>query len=156
MYISKRVLIIVGVTAVILVGILGFVFAYILSQSNSPTANINTTTPTSTITATPKPGVRACALGVITSIQSTGTQSFVVSESKGKQTVTVTINAQTTIHKRGITAPLSFTDLMVGQQVRVTAQDACDKQASTFVAKNIQIMGATGSPTPIASPTPTA
>ena len=155
MYISKRVLIIVGVTAVILVGIFGFVFAYILSQSNSPTANVNTT-PTSTITATPKPGVRACALGVITSIQSTGTQSFVVSESKGKQTVTVTINAQTTIHKRGITAPLSFTDLMVGQQVRVTAQDACDKQASTFVAKNIQIMGATGSPTPIASPTPTA
>ena len=89
MYISKRVLIIVGVTAVILIGIFGFVLAYILSQSNSPTANINTIAPTSTITATPKPGVRACALGVITSIQSTGTKSFVVSESKGKQTVTV-------------------------------------------------------------------
>src|ERR1700730_10778808 len=124
MYISKRVLIIVGVTAVILVGIFGFIFAYMLFQSNSATANVNTTTPppTSTLTATPKPGVRACALGVITSIQSTGTQSFVVSESKGKQTVTVTVNAQTIIHKRGITAPLSFTDLMVGQQVRVTAQ----------------------------------
>ena len=156
MYISKRVLIIVGVTAVILIGIFGFVLAYILSQSNSPNANINTIAPTSTITATPKPGVRACALGVITSIQSTGTQSFVVSESKGKQTVMVTINARTTIHKRGITAALSFTDLMVGQQVRVTAQDACDKQGSTFIAKNIQIMSATGSPTPVASPTPTA
>jgi hypothetical protein len=154
MNISRRVLIIVGVSFVILIGIVASLSAYILSQSNVSSANV--ITPTPTITATPKPGVRACALGVITSIQSIGTQSFVVSESRGKQMVTVTVNAQTTIHKRGVTTSLSFTDLMVGQQVRVTAQDACNKQASTFVAKNILIIAVTGSPTPIASPTPTA
>lgn len=151
MYINRRVLIIVSASAVILVGIVAFISAYILTQSNSSTANANLITPTPTITATPKPGVRACALGVI---QSIGNQSFVVAETGGQQMVTVTVNARTTFHKLGVA--LSFTDLMVGQQVRVTAQGVCDQQASTFVAKNIIIIAAKGKPTPTASPSTTA
>ena len=150
MYISKRILIIVGVSAVILTGIIASVFAYILSQSNSSTATATAITPTPSITATPKPGVRACALGVIQSISN---QSFVVAETGGQQTVTVTVNARTTFHKLGAT--LSFSDLMVGQQVRVTAQGPCDQQASSIVAKSVIVIAAKGKPTPTLSPTPT-
>ncbi|HLX57085.1 MAG TPA: hypothetical protein VKR83_08695 [Ktedonobacteraceae bacterium] len=151
MFISRRMLIIIGVVGVLLLGALGFAFAFLLSQANA-SSSAATSTPT-VISTTPNPGKtnRACALGIVQSIDSQN-QAFVVSESKGKKTVTITVNAQTAFHKRG-DAKFSFTSLAVGQQVRVTSQGVCDKTASTFAAQSITVVV---SALPAASPTPTA
>ncbi len=156
MFISKRILIIVGVAGVLVIGALGFAFAFLLSQANASSSNNAATTPTPVVaTATPSPSAanRACASGVVQSRDSQH-QAFVVSENKGSKTVTVTTNAQTVFHKRGDTT-FAFAGLTVGQRVRVTSQGACDRTTTAFVARAITVIVSSATPTPAASPTTT-
>jgi hypothetical protein len=152
MFINKRILIVLSVVGILVIGSLGFTIFLLLSQS-SASANTPAVTPTpaATITATPRLSAnRACATGVISSIDAQG-QTFVVTE-KGAKTATVTTDSHTTYHERGVTG-VTFSSLKVGQRVRITSQSACDATASTFTAKAITII--VSSATPTASPTAT-
>ena len=154
MFISKRVLIIVGVVAVFVVGLTVFAFVFFLSQASQAATSTPTPTPIATSTTIPaKPPLRACALGIV---QSIGTSSFVVAESKGAKTITVMVDSTTIIRKQG--AKVALSSLTVGDQVRVTSQAVCDKKAQSFTAQNIMVIvkkaAATPTPTPAVSPTP--
>jgi hypothetical protein len=147
MFISKRVLIIIGVVAVVVVGLTVFAFVFFLSQANQTSASATVSTPTVGPTATTKPTLRACALGTIESI-STSASSFVIS--KGAKTVTIMVNGTTIIRSHG--KKIALTDLAVGDQVRVVAQGTCDKTAQSFSAQVVMVV--TGIATPAVSPTP--
>jgi len=66
------------------------------------------------------------------------------------------VNDQTTYAKHGGQASVSFTDLVVGDKVRVNVEGQCNKQDTTVVAQGVMVVTSTGSPssTPVASPTP--
>ena len=155
MFISKRVLIISGIVAVILAGVIGFGFAFAFSQMNQAStqhaspANIPTTVGSVTNVTS---GQRACILGIV---QSLSNQSFVVSANQGKRVVTVTVNNQTTYSKHGNQASSSFADLAVGNRVRVTAQGQCNRKETTVVAQSVAILASAGGLTPISTATPT-
>ena len=152
MFISKRSLIVLGVVGILIIGGLGFTIFLLLTQSNaSASSPAVTPTPVASITASPTLNAnRACAAGVISSIDTQG-QTIVVTE-KGAKTVTVSIDSQTLYHERGVTG-VTFASLKIGQRVRITSQGACDTTASTFTAKAITIIVASAMPT--ASPTAT-
>lgn len=151
MFINKRILIAVAVLGILIVGGLGVTVLLLVSHSNASASNLAVTPTTPALTATPRLNAnRVCATGVISSVDTQG-QSFVVTE-KGAKTVTVTIDPQTTFHKRGVTGA-TFSVVSVGQHVRVTAQGACDPTATTFAAKTITIV--VSNVTPSASPTAT-
>jgi hypothetical protein len=148
-FISRRVLIIIGVATVVLVGAISFTLAFAFSHVNANQASTASDTPTVVPpVTTQKTGNRACPLGVI---QSLGNQSFVVSANQGKRTITVNVNDQTTYVERGSQASLSFTNLTVGEKVRVTAQGPCGRQDATVLAQTVTVLPAVGSPTPVAS-----
>ena len=150
MFINKRILIMLGIVGVLIVSGLGVTVLLLLTHSNA-SANTPAVTPTPAFTATPRQSAnRACATGVVTSIDTQG-QTFVVTE-KGAKTVTVTTDSQTTYHKRGVKGP-TFSSLSTGQHVRITSQSACDSTATTFAAKAITIV--VSSVIPGASPTAT-
>jgi hypothetical protein len=153
--ISKRVLIISGIMAVILAGVIGFGFAFAFSQVNR--ASTHNATPTDTPTTVGSvtnvtSGQRACILGIV---QSLSNQSFVVSANQGKRVLTVTVNDQTTYSKHGNQASSSFADLAVGNRVRVSAQGQCNRKETTVVAQSIAILASTGALTPTSAATPT-
>ncbi len=152
MFISKRILIISGVVAVILAGVLGFGFAFAFSHVNQDQASTDTPTalaPVASVTT----GQRACILGVV---QSLSNQSFVVSANQGKRIVTVTVNDQTTYARHGSQASLSFVNLAIGDKVRVTAQGQCNRKDTSVLAQSVVVLTSTGSPgvIPTTSPTP--
>ena len=155
MSISKRVLIISGIMAVILAGVIGFGFAYAFSQVNrASTQNATPTDAPTTVGSVTNvtSGQRACILGIV---QSLSNQSFVVSANQGKRVLTVTVNDQTTYSKHGNQASSSFADLAVGNRVRVTAQGQCNRKETTVVAQSIAILASTGALTPTSAATPT-
>ena len=124
-FISKRILIMSGIVAVILAGVIGFGFAFAFSQAHQASTQNATLTdaPTSVGSVThDTQGQRACIIGIV---QSLSNQSFVVSANQGKRVLTVTVNDQTTYSKNGNQASPSFGDLVVGNRVRVTAQGQC-------------------------------
>ena len=155
MFITRRVLLISGIAAVFLAGVIGFGFAFAFSQMNQAStqhaspANIPTATGSVTNVAS---GQRACILGIV---QSLSNQSFVVSANQGKRVVTVTVNDQTTYSKHGNQASSTFADLAVGNRVRVTAQGLCNRKETTVVAQSVAILAFTGGLTPISIATPT-
>ena len=152
MFISKRVFIISGVVAVVLVGTISFGLAFAFSHTNqAPTTN-GAVTPVVSVTSKPT-GTRACVVGIIQSVLS---QSFVVSANQGSRIVTVNVNDQTTYAKHGSRASLSFSVLGVGDKVRVTAQGQCNRKDTAVVAQSVVILTSTGNPgaIPTASPTP--
>jgi hypothetical protein len=155
MCISKRIILLFCIIGIILLGALGFATFLLLKQPDtSASAGSVTPTPTS-LTATPHSTLnRACATGVISSIDSQNS-TFVVKEAKRAKTITITADSQTTYHKRG--APgVSFSSLSVGQRVRVISQSACDPTAVSFTAESITIF-VSNAPvsTPTTAPTPT-
>jgi len=154
-FISKRVLIISGIVAVILAGVIGFGFAFAFSQINQ--ASTQNATPTNAPTTVGSvtsvtSGQRACILGIV---QSLSNQSFVVSANQGKRVVTVTVTDQTTYSKHGNQASSSFADLAVGNRVRVTAQGQCTRKDTAVVAQSVTVLASTGGLTPIATASPT-
>jgi hypothetical protein len=153
--ISKRVLIISGIMAVILAGVIGFGFAFAFSQVNRASTQNATITDTPTTVGSVTnvtSGQRACILGIV---QSLSNQSFVVSANQGKRVLTVTVNDQTTYSKHGNQASSSFANLAVGNRVRVTAQGQCNRKETTVVAQSIAILASTGALTPTSAATPT-
>ena len=152
MFIHKRILIVLGILGVLIVGGLGVTVFLLLNQSNA-SANTPAVTATPALTATPRLNAnRACATGVISSLDTQG-QTFVVTE-KGTRTVTVTTDSTTSFHERGVKGA-AFATLSVGQHVRVTAQGTCDPTAATFAAKAITIVVSGTLPGAGASPTAT-
>ncbi len=154
MFFSKRVLIVSGIVAVVLAGVIGFGMAFAFSHANQNQASIAGDTPTAVAPVTSvTTGQRACILGVV---QSLGNQSFVVSANQGKRIVTVTTNDQTTYTKHGAKAAFSFVNLVVGDKVRVTAQGQCNRRDTAVVAQSVVVLAATGTPGALstASPTP--
>lgn len=150
MFINKRILLVLGVLGVLIVGGLGISVLLLLTHANASANNL-AVTPTPALTVTPRLNAnRACATGVITSIDAQG-QTFVVTE-KGAKTVTVTTDSTTSFHKRGVKSA-TFTALSVGEHVRVTSQSACDSTATTFAAKTITVV--VSNMLPGASPTAT-
>ena len=155
MFVSRRVLLISGIVAVFLAGVLGFGFAFAFSHMNQAStqqvspANIPTVAGSATNVAS---GQRACILGIV---QSLSNQSFVVSANQGKRVVTVTVNDQTAYSKHGNQASSTFADLAVGNRVRVTAQGLCNRKETTVVAQSVAILASTGGLTPISTATPT-
>ena len=155
MSISKRVLIISGIMAVILAGVIGFGFAFAFSQVNRASTQNATITDTPTTVGSVTnvtSGQRACILGIV---QSLSNQSFVVSANQGKRVLTVTVNDQTTYSKHGNQSSSSLADLAVGNRVRVTAQGQCNRKETTVVAQSIAILASTGTLTPTSAATPT-
>lgn len=154
MFISKRVLIISGITAVILAGCIGLGLAFAFSHMNQ--ASSQQTTPTEIPTfigssTNNSSGQRACIIGIVQSISS---QSFVVSANQGKRVVTVTVNDQTAYSKHGNQASLSFRGLGVGNKVRITAQGQCNREETTVMAQSVTILAVVGGLTPITTTTP--
>ncbi len=155
MFISKRVLLISGIVAVFLAGVIGFGLAFAFSQmdqastQHASTANMPVAAGSVTNIAS---GQRACILGIV---QSLSNQSFVVSANQGKRVVTVTVNDQTTYSKHGNQASSTFADLAVGNRVRVTAQGLCNRKETTVIAQSVAILASTGGLTPISTATPT-
>jgi len=153
-FFSKRVLIVSGIVAVVLAGVIGFGMAFAFSHAHQNQASIAGDTPTTVAPVTSvTTGQRACILGVV---QSLGNQSFVVSANQGKRIVTVTTNDQTTYTKHGAKASFSFVNLVVGDKVRVTAQGQCNRRDTSVVAQSVVVLAATGTPgaLPTTSPTP--
>lgn len=151
MFISKRILIISGIVAVVLAGVIGFGFAFAFSHTNQASTQSATPTTVGSVTSVAS-GQRACILGIV---QSLSNQSFVVSANQGKRVVTVTVNDQTTYNKHGNQASLSFAGLAVGNRVRVTAQGQCARKDTTIVAQSVAVLTATGGSTPITTGSPT-
>lgn len=149
MFINKRLLIIVGVAMVILLGATGFGLAFAFSHMYQASTTSNTPTVTPSVTSL-KAVNKICVQGIIKSL---GSQSFMVSENQGKKTVTVNVDGQTTFAKRGGQVSLAFSDLIVGDKVRVNVQGQCGKQDLTVLAQRVIVLPAAGSPTPTASPT---
>jgi hypothetical protein len=150
-FISKRILIISGIVAVVLAGVIGFGFAFAFSHTNQASTQSATPTTVGSVTSVAS-NQKACILGIVQSLSS---QSFVVSANQGKRVVTVTVNNQTTYTKHGIQASFSLGDLAVGNRVRVTAQGQCTRKDTTIVAQSIVVMTAAGGSTPIATGSPT-
>jgi hypothetical protein len=155
MFRSKRVLIISGIVAVTLAGVIGFGLAFAFSQADrASTQNIQPTdTPTTVGSVTNvTSGQRACIIGVIQTLSS---QSFVVSANQGKRVVTITVNDQTTYSKHGNQGTSSFSDLAIGNRVRVIAQGQCNRKETTVVAQSIAVLASTGGLKPNSTPIPT-
>lgn len=154
MFISKRVLLISGIAAVFLAGVIGFGLAFAFSQmdqaSTQHASPANMPAAASSVTNVAS-GQRACILGIV---QSLSNQSFVVSANQGIRVVTVTVNDQTTFSKHGNQASSTFADLAVGNRVRVTAQGLCNRKETTVVAQSVAILASTGGLTPISTATP--
>jgi uncharacterized protein DUF5666 len=153
-FLSKRVLIISGIVAVVLAGVLGFGFAFAFSHANQDQASTPSDTPTTVVSVTSvTTGQRACVLGVV---QSLSNQSFVVSANQGKRILAVTVNDQTTYAKHGSKASFSFVNLAVGDKVRVTAQGQCNRKDTTVLAQSVVVLTSIGNPgaIPTTSPTP--
>ncbi len=156
MYINKRILLLSTIIGIILLGALGFTTFLLLKQ---PGASAGSVTPTSTSpTATPRSTLnRACATGVISSIDAQNS-TLVVTEAKGAKPITITADSRTTYSKRGAKS-VNFSSLTVGQRVRVTSQSACDSSAASFTAKSITLVvsntpASTPTTTPTTTPTP--
>jgi hypothetical protein len=154
-FFSKKVLIISGIVAVVLAGVLGFGFAFAFShvnqdQASTPSVTSTTVAPVTSVTT----GQRACVLGVVQSLNS---QSFVVSANQGKRILTVTVNDQTAYAKHASHASFSFVNLAIGDKVRVTAQGQCsNRKDTTVLAQSVVVLTSTGNPgaIPTTSPTP--
>lgn len=153
MFISRRVLIISGVAAVIFAGIIGFGLAFAFSHANQASSQDTTPSDTSTAVASVTTSQRACILGVVQSLSS---QSFVVNANQGKRIVTVTVNDQTTYAKHGSQASFTFVNLVVGDKVRVTVQGQCNRRDTSVLAQSVMVLTSTGNPgaLPTSSPTP--
>ena len=137
----KRLSLIAGVLFVILVGISVYTFAILLpntSQAASSQSSLSgTPTPAVTVTTTRASKGRK----YIGTIQTLGNQTFVMVLSRGKKTLTVNVDANTTYTTSNGTT--TFSGLQVGEMVQVRGR--VDPQNSTAViAVSILVVSASG------------
>ena len=108
---NKRLLIIIGVVAVVILGLAGVGLALALSPHSGQTS---TSSVTPTVTSSTVSNKIRTVKGIISSL---GNQSFEMRVGKGKKTTTVNVSAQTKITT--VQGTGSFSDLKVGQTVQV-------------------------------------
>ena len=133
----NRLLITIGVLVVILVGLSIYAFAILLPHTGQNAFASVTPTPSATL-ATPKANKIRKIVGTV---QSLGDQTFIVSLSQGKKTITVNVNAKTKYTT--LSGSAAFSDLKVGQMVQIRAR--VDPQDPTSVlAVSIMITPSTG------------
>ena len=108
---SKRLLILIGVVAVIVLGLAGVGLAFAFGQHSGQTSATSGTPTTTSTTASSK--IRSVK-GVILSL---GSSTFKMTMGKGKKTVTVNVSDQTKITT--VQGAGTFSDLKVGQTVQV-------------------------------------
>ncbi|HXR66842.1 MAG TPA: DUF5666 domain-containing protein [Ktedonobacteraceae bacterium] len=159
MFVSKRVLLIVGVVVVIVMLGVGVGVAYAfnaLSQQTTTNASPKATV-TAQVSVSPTAGAqnKNGQRRVVGVIQALSAQSFmlVVTTKKAKHEITVDVNAQTKYAHAGKAA--AFSDLQVGETVAV--QGAIDSATLMMQATRVMILPKVATPQPAASPivTPT-
>src|SRR5438105_14144198 len=128
----NRILIIICVLAVILVGLSIYAFAIVLPHTGQNALASVTPTPSATL-ATPKVNKIRRIVGTI---QSLGDQTFMLTLSQGKKTITVNVNAKTKYTT--LTGPATFSDLKVGQMVQIRAR-VDPQDPTTVLAVSIMI-----------------
>ena len=160
MFISKRVLLIVGVVVVVVMLGVGVGVAYAfnaLSQQTTTDASLKATA-TAQVSVSPTAGAqnKNGQRRVVGVIQALGTQSFmlVVTTKKAKREITVDVNAQTKYAHAGKAA--AFSDLQVGETVAV--EGTVDSSTLKMQAMRVMISPKVATPqstaSPIATPTP--
>lgn len=150
MFISKRLLFILGIVIVVVMLAAGIGLAYTfsaLSQQSAANANLSATA-TAAALASPTPGKANGQRRVVGVIKSLGNQSFVLSANQGKRTITVEVDAQTKYVRAGKSA--SFADLQVGETIVVLG--TYDAASQTMTAIRITISPSTPTPTPTTTP----
>jgi hypothetical protein len=144
---TKRLLIIIAVLAVILVGLATYTSALLLSRTGQ--ASVSTVTPTPSNAPITVPTTKTNKTRkFIGTIQSLGNQTFTLTPTKGKKTITVNVDDQTTYTNTTANgSAASFSNLKVGQMVEVKGHS--DPQDSTVIqAVSIIINPPTTKPTP--------
>lgn len=157
MFVSKRILFIIGVVVVIIMLGAGVGVAYAfnaLSQQRTTDANLSATATAQASITTPTTGVQNAngqrrLVGVI---QSLNAQSFTlaVTTKKAKRVITVNVSSATTYRRGGKAA--GFSDLQVGETVAVLG--TLDAPALSMQATRVML--SPKSATPAASATSTA
>ena len=154
MFVSKRVLLLIGVVVVIVMLGAGIGLAYAfnaLSQQTATNTNLSATVTaqvsSSPTTITQKNNGQHRVVGVV---QTLNAQSFtlVVTTKTTKRTLTVNVNTRTTYAHAGKTA--TFGDLQVGETVAVLG--SIDPKTLTIQATRVMIAPKVAKPA--ASPTP--
>ncbi len=130
---KKPLLIITGVLAIILIGVISLAFAFILANpshastvSATPTASLTTAQGITTKKARQFTGV----------IQSLSAQSFVLLSVNGKKITTVTVDNSTKYSSA--TGPITFSNLIVGESVKV--RGTYDKSTQTIAALRVTVV----------------
>ena len=147
---KKTLLIMIGVLAIILIGVTSLAIAFALANpSHASTVNV---TPTATLTTAQGTSTKKLRLftGVI---QSLSAQGFVMMVN-GKKMTTVTVDS-TTKYSSG-SGPITFSNLIVGETVKV--RGTYDKSTLTVAALRVTIVTPTkkGTGTPsVKQPTAT-
>ncbi len=151
MFISKRLLLIIGVLLVVVMLAAGIGLAYAFStlgQQSAANANLSATVTASAL-ASATPGKTNEQRRLTGAIKSLSNQSFVLSANQGKRIVTVEVEGQTKYIRAG--KPASFSDLKVGETVVVLG--TYDASSKTMTAIRITIAAPAGTPTPTATAT---
>jgi hypothetical protein len=158
MFVSKRVLIIIGVVVVIVMLGVGVGVAYAfnaLNQQTTTNASLKATV-TAQVSASPTAGAQSKdgQRRVVGVIQALGAQSFmlVVTTKKAKHEITIDVNAQTKYAHADKAA--AFSDLQVGETVAV--QGTVDSSTLMMQAMRVVISPKVAPPQPTASPAATS
>lgn len=144
---KKTLLIITGVLAIILVGVMSLAFAFILA--NPSHASTISATPTATLTnvqGTPTRKMRQFT-GVI---QSLSAQGFVLLSGNGKKLTTVAVDSNTKYTSD--TGPIAFSNLAVGETVKV--RGTYNKSTQILTALRVTVVTSTKKGTGTPTPTP--
>ncbi len=125
----KRLLMIMGILCILLLGVSAYTFAILLPRAAQTSLATLTPTPSGTV-----PVKISSVNRVVGTIQSLGTQTFVIVLLQEKKTVTVTVTANTTYTTPNGSA--TFSDLKVGEIVEVRGRaDSLD--TTTILAASI-------------------
>ena len=156
MFVSKRILLVIGIVVVIVMLGAGIGLAYAfnaLSQQTATNANLKATA-TAQVSVSPTAGTpnKNGQRRVVGVIQALNAQSFtlVVATKKAKRVLTINVSGQTTYGRVGKAA--TFSDLQVGETVAVLG--TLDSAALSMQAARVMISPKIATPT--ASPTVTA
>lgn len=143
---KKTLLILTGVLAIILIGVISLAFAFALA--NPSQASTISATPTATLTIAQTSTTKKGRLftGVI---QSLSAQGFVIVVN-GKKLTTVAVDSNTKYSSAS--GPITFSNLIVGETVKV--RGTYDKSTQTVTALRVAVLTPTkkGSSTPTATP----
>lgn len=155
MFMSKRLVIILGIIVALVMLTTGIGLAYALTALNQQTTvnahlSATATAAAAVVVPTPKAGPRRVT-GVI---QALSTSSFTMAVKRNKKTVTVTVNVDATTIYMHSGQKAAFSDLQVGQTVVVMG--TVDLKGLTIQATHVAISPVAAKPTTTPTVSPTA